>query len=208
MAHSHPNTRSTLSPSAWDILTRSNSIIVIISAEPRMLARTITYTNDGLYRLSGAGYSSGASFQYAYDAAGTMTAMTATITSTVVTTKSYDAANPVEREELPSLSERWRDAKIRLVRSAFMVTVRFSKNQELVLPESLGKTSELREGNRVEVQRQDDVLTIERKEAARSPGPLTDLAGIISSSRPVGSADVEKYMDKHGDESVNDRAGI
>ena len=89
-----------------------------------------------------------------------------------------------------------------------MVTVRFSKSQELILPESLGKTLGLREGDRVEVQRQDDVLRIQRKESVRSPGPLTELAGIVSSSRPVGSVDVEQYMDKHGYEQVNGRSGL
>jgi antitoxin component of MazEF toxin-antitoxin module len=89
-----------------------------------------------------------------------------------------------------------------------MVTVRFSKNQELILPESLGKTLGLREGDRVEVQRQDDVLKIERKEGLRPPGPLTDLARIVSSSRPAGSVDVEKYLDKHGYEQIDGRAGI
>ena len=89
-----------------------------------------------------------------------------------------------------------------------MVTVRFSKNQELILPESLGKTLGLREGDRVEVQRQDDVLRIQRKKAIRSLGPLTDLARIVSSSRPIGSVDVEKYMDKHGYEQVYGRSGI
>jgi antitoxin component of MazEF toxin-antitoxin module len=89
-----------------------------------------------------------------------------------------------------------------------MVTVRFSKSQELILPESLGKTLGLREGDRVEVQRQDDVLRIQRKEAVRSLGPLTDLARIVSSSRPVGSVDVERYMDKHGYEQVYGRSGI
>jgi antitoxin component of MazEF toxin-antitoxin module len=89
-----------------------------------------------------------------------------------------------------------------------MVTVRFSKNQELILPESLGKTLGLCEGDRVEVQRQDDVLRIQRKQVARSLGPLTDLARIVSSSRPVGSVDVERYMDKHGYEQVYGRSGI
>jgi YD repeat-containing protein len=64
----------------------------------------------GSCRLISAGYpsfysrqaSTGEQVQYAYDAAGNMTALTTTITSTVVTTKSYDAANPVERDELPS----------------------------------------------------------------------------------------------------------
>ena len=89
-----------------------------------------------------------------------------------------------------------------------MVTVRFSKNQELILPESLGKTLGLREGDRVEVQRQDDVLRIQRKKDVQSLGPLTDLARIVSSSRPVGSVDVERYMDKHGYEQVYGRSGI
>jgi antitoxin component of MazEF toxin-antitoxin module len=89
-----------------------------------------------------------------------------------------------------------------------MVTVRFSKSQELILPESLGKTLGLREGDRVEVQRQDDVLRIQRKQAVQSLGPLTDLARIISSSRPVGSVDVDRYMDKRGYEQVYGRSGI
>ena len=89
-----------------------------------------------------------------------------------------------------------------------MVTVRFSNSQELILPESLGKTLGLREGDRVEVQRQDDVLRIQRKKDVRSLGPLTDLARIVSSSRTVGSVDVERYMDKHGYEQVYGRSGI
>ncbi len=89
-----------------------------------------------------------------------------------------------------------------------MVTVRFSNSQELIIPESLGKTLGLREGDRVEVQRQDDVLRIERKQAVRSLGPLTDLARIITSSRPVGSVDVEQFMEKHGYEQINGRTGV
>jgi len=54
---------------------------------------TITYDYDPLQRLTDADYSSGERLQYAYDGAGNMTAVTATITSTVVTTKTYDAAN-------------------------------------------------------------------------------------------------------------------
>ena len=44
-----------------------------------------------------------------------------------------------------------------------MVTVRFSKNKELILPRSLGETLGLREGDRVQVQRQDDVLQLQRR---------------------------------------------
>ncbi len=89
-----------------------------------------------------------------------------------------------------------------------MVTVRFSKSQELILPESLGKTLGLREGDRVQVQRQNDVLRIQRQESLQSPGPLTDLASIVSSSRPVGSMDVEKYMDEHGYEQIYGRSNL
>jgi YD repeat-containing protein len=55
--------------------------------------RVITYTYDGLYRLTGAEYSSGESFLYDYDKVGKRTSMTVTITSTAVTTYTYDAAN-------------------------------------------------------------------------------------------------------------------
>lgn len=90
-----------------------------------------------------------------------------------------------------------------------MVTVRFSKNKELILPISLGEILGLREGDRVQVQRQDDVLRIQRtvttsgRDTALSPEPLTNLAKIISSSRSVGSVNVEPYMNKHGYEQVH-----
>jgi RHS repeat-associated protein len=58
-----------------------------------LVTTAITYTYDSLYRLSEADYSSGERFKYVYDAAGNMTTLTATITNTVVTTKTYDAAN-------------------------------------------------------------------------------------------------------------------
>jgi YD repeat-containing protein len=48
---------------------------------------------DPLSRLVGADYSSGEQFAYAYDAVGNRTAMTRTITSTLVTTYTYDAVN-------------------------------------------------------------------------------------------------------------------
>jgi len=78
-----------------------------------------------------------------------------------------------------------------------MVTVRFSKREDLILPESLGRDLGLHEGDRVEVQRQDNVLWFQRRDVEPSPGPLTDLARIVSSSRPVDSVDVERYMDQH-----------
>ncbi len=89
-----------------------------------------------------------------------------------------------------------------------MVTVRFSKGQELILPESLGKTLGLREGDQVEVQRRGEVLQIRRKPEVRSPGPLTEIARIVSSSWPVGSVDVTRYMDKHGYEQIYGRSGF
>ncbi len=89
-----------------------------------------------------------------------------------------------------------------------MVTVRFSKREYLILPESLGRTLGLREGDRVEVQRQDNILRFRRRDVVRSPGPLTDLARIVSSSRPVGSVDVERFMDKHGYEQIYGRSDL
>ena len=89
-----------------------------------------------------------------------------------------------------------------------MVTVRFSKREELILPESLGRDLGLREGDRVEVQRQDNVLWFQRRDVELSSGPLTDLTRIVSSSRPVGSVDVERYMDQHGYEQIYGRSGF
>lgn len=86
-----------------------------------------------------------------------------------------------------------------------MVTVRFSKKEELILPESLGRALGLREGDRVEVQQQDNILRFQRRDAVPSLGPLTDLTRIVSSSQPVGSVDVERYMDRHGYEQVYGR---
>ena len=87
-----------------------------------------------------------------------------------------------------------------------MVTVRFSKTEELILPESLGQVLGLREGDRIEVQQQDNVLRFQRRDAVGSSGPLTDLARIVSSSQPVGSVDVDRYMDKHGYEQIHGRS--
>jgi hypothetical protein len=58
-------------------------------------ATVITYTYDGLCRLTNAAYSGGYTytFGYTYDAVGNRTAMTKAITATLVTTYTYDAAN-------------------------------------------------------------------------------------------------------------------
>jgi len=93
-------------------------------------------------------------------------------------------------------------------RSILMVTIELSKEEKLVLPESLGRSLGLREGDQVEVRRQSDILWFRRKERLGDLGPLTDLSRIISSSRPVGSVDVEAVMDKHGYEQVNERPGL
>ena len=85
-----------------------------------------------------------------------------------------------------------------------MVTVQLSKDEKLILPESLGRSLGLREGDRVEVRRQDSILWLQRKEMSDALGPLTDLSRIVSSSRPVGSVDVEKTMDKHGYEQIDE----
>jgi bifunctional DNA-binding transcriptional regulator/antitoxin component of YhaV-PrlF toxin-antitoxin module len=75
-----------------------------------------------------------------------------------------------------------------------MVTVQLSKRKELVLPESLGRSLGLSEGDRVEVRRQDSVLWLRRKGTIQTVGPLTDLARIVSSTRPTGSVDVEETL--------------
>ncbi|MBN2003463.1 MAG: hypothetical protein JXA21_08920 [Anaerolineae bacterium] len=65
------------------------------SGKPITTTRAITYTYDFLNRLTGAYYSTGEAFEYAYAAAGNRTAMTATqgVAGTTVTTYTYNAAN-------------------------------------------------------------------------------------------------------------------
>ena len=86
-----------------------------------------------------------------------------------------------------------------------MVTVQLSKGKQIVLPESLGQSLGLRDGDQVQVRRQDDVLWFQRKERRESVGPLTDLSRIISTSRPVGSVDIEKRLEKRGYEQIDER---
>ena len=86
-----------------------------------------------------------------------------------------------------------------------MVTVQLSKGKQIVLPESLGQSLGLRDGDQVQVRRQDDVLWFQRKERLESVGPLTDLSRIISTSRPVGSVDIEKRLEKRGYEQIDER---
>jgi bifunctional DNA-binding transcriptional regulator/antitoxin component of YhaV-PrlF toxin-antitoxin module len=86
-----------------------------------------------------------------------------------------------------------------------MVKVQFSRQNELILPEPLGRALGLSEGDQVEVRRQDNVLCVRRWDPDHMPGPLTDLARIVSSSQPPGSVDVDRYMDKHGYEQLDER---
>jgi hypothetical protein len=83
-----------------------------------------------------------------------------------------------------------------------MVTVQPSRDEKLILPESLGRSLGLRESDRVEVRRHvaghSDVLWLQRKEISDVLGPLTDLSRIVPSARPVGSVDVEEIADKRG----------
>jgi YD repeat-containing protein len=71
-----------------DALTRSHYIIVTYP----ITSRVITYTYDPLYRLTGADYSTGESFAYAYDAVGNRQLQIRILTSTTVISYVYDAA--------------------------------------------------------------------------------------------------------------------
>ncbi len=79
-----------------ETITRTNLITVTGGgAAPSLITTTIVYTYDPLYRLTGANYSSAYTytFAYRYDAVGNRTVQTRTITSTLVTTYTYDIAN-------------------------------------------------------------------------------------------------------------------
>lgn len=89
-----------------------------------------------------------------------------------------------------------------------MAIVQFSEDEKLVLPRSLGRSLGLREGDRVEVRRQGDVLLLDRTTMPEAPGPLTDLAKIISTSLPIGSVDIDEMMRKRGYEQIDERSDI
>ncbi len=79
-----------------ETITRTNFITVTGGgAAPSLITTTIVYIYDPLYRLTNAAYSGAYTytFAYAYDAVGNRTVQTRTITSTLVTTYTYDAAN-------------------------------------------------------------------------------------------------------------------
>jgi len=78
-----------------DSEVKADYITIHTPLEPELMTRIITYTYDGLHRLTGADYSTGESFTHFYDAAGNRTRMTSTtpLSGTVVTIHTYDAAN-------------------------------------------------------------------------------------------------------------------
>jgi len=78
-----------------------------------------------------------------------------------------------------------------------MIKVRLSDKREIVLPKSVGETLGLEDGDYVELDRTDDSLQVQRRTDG-APGPLTDLSQIVTSTRPIGTVDVERVMDKHG----------
>lgn len=90
-----------------------------------------------------------------------------------------------------------------------MVVVKLSQDKEIVLPESLAAALGLREGDHVTVEFQDYVLRLQPDNPSSdmpcelTTGSLTDLAKLITSSRPVGSVNVEDYMDKYGYEQFD-----
>jgi RHS repeat-associated protein len=75
-----------------DVAIKTDYISVSAPVRLELVTRTITYTYDGLYRLTRVNYSSGEEFGYAYDSVDNMTAMTETISTTIVTTYTHNAA--------------------------------------------------------------------------------------------------------------------
>ena len=89
-----------------------------------------------------------------------------------------------------------------------MVTVQLSPGEHLIVPEPLGRTLGLHEGDRVEVRRRGQVLWFRRRDTTPPPGPLTELCQIVSSSLLPNSVDVEEIMDKHGYEQLDERLDL
>jgi RHS repeat-associated protein len=92
----------TASGATQDTLTRTSYINVNDGLAKETVIR---YTYDPLYRLTAATYSGAYTytFAYGYDAVGNRTVQTRTITSTLVTTYTYDAANRLATQNGQSL---------------------------------------------------------------------------------------------------------
>lgn len=80
-----------------------------VQVESPLLTTVITYEYDGLHRLTEAAYSGSitATFSYEYDALGNRTLFTKTITSTEVTTYTYNAGNQLVTAESNASTDIW-----------------------------------------------------------------------------------------------------
>lgn len=127
------------------VVTASNSFSSITATTTVTIVapQVITYTYDGLHRLTGATYSTGESYAYAYDAVGNRVAMTDT---TGTTTYTYDDANRLTRaaersSALPDASVQtytWDDRGNLIHDGAFIYT--YSAAGWMVRAESLTAT--------------------------------------------------------------------
>jgi YD repeat-containing protein len=64
-----------------------------LTATVTLIIRTITYTYDGMQRLTGATESPGSNFAYSYDLAGNRTGVM--VDGTAILTNTYDTADQV-----------------------------------------------------------------------------------------------------------------
>jgi RHS repeat-associated protein len=71
-----------------------------LTATVTLIIRTITYTYDGLQRLTGATESPGSNFAYSYDLAGNRTGVT--VNGTAILTNTYDAAGNLTNDGVTS----------------------------------------------------------------------------------------------------------
>jgi RHS repeat-associated protein len=80
--------------------------VILVSA---LATTTITYDYDPLYRLTAAAYTGAitATYSYQLDAVGNRLAYTATLTTTQVTTYTYNAANQLVMAKLDSSPDTW-----------------------------------------------------------------------------------------------------
>jgi hypothetical protein len=86
-----------------------------------------------------------------------------------------------------------------------LVTVQFSKQIKLTLPESLGQALGLQEGDQVEIWRYGQGLWLHPLKKLPFPGSLTNLTHIIPSNQPVGSVDLEPYTNRYNYEQLSGR---
>lgn len=80
----------------------------------------------------------------------------------------------------------------------YTIRIKISNQPYLYIPESLCEQLGLADEDQVEVARSGELITLRKPRRGPSSKLLRELAGVIKTSRPIASVDVNKYMTQRG----------